>query len=273
MDHRLANKIANYRHDPSLTRQAEDAGRLLAELDLRLRSLDQNAIQSLLIEAERKEIALVDAVENFRRENNLPQLEAQEAAAQRKQGDGPILFHAALQRGFALGMRNGLLELLCCLHRHGAAATPQAGKIRTKQNWIGPSGAELRDAFYVPPPPGDIGELLGELERFIVADTRFEPILRCGVAFAQMGYVHPFLDGNSRTARLFAPVLIRHYGLADRPFLYLQRYTIKYSHQHVEALNAYHHDNDVNAALLNFTSLVIEAAQDLLSSVVVPRRQ
>src|SRR6266446_513426 len=41
------------------------------------------------------------------------------------------------------------------------------GEFRTSQNWIGPHGCTLAQASYVPPPPGQMMESLGNLEYFL----------------------------------------------------------------------------------------------------------
>ena len=44
----------------------------------------------------------------------------------------------------------------------GSRLTP--GELRRSQNWIGPGGASLADATFVPPPPEDVPKALGDLE-------------------------------------------------------------------------------------------------------------
>ena len=45
------------------------------------------------------------------------------------------------------------------------------GDFRRIQNWIGPPGAEIGEATYVPPPPGEIPATLGALESYVYEDT------------------------------------------------------------------------------------------------------
>ena len=51
----------------------------------------------------------------------------------------------------------------------GAQRDP--GEFRRVQNWIGPPGAEMEEATYVPPPPGEVPAALGALERYVHEDT------------------------------------------------------------------------------------------------------
>src|SRR5690348_5519903 len=44
----------------------------------------------------------------------------------------------------------------------GSRSTP--GEVRTSQNWIGPSGCNLTEAIFVPPPPDILADVLGDLE-------------------------------------------------------------------------------------------------------------
>ena len=47
----------------------------------------------------------------------------------------------------------------------GARATP--GEFRTTQNWIGPPGASLAQATFVPPPVPEMREALDRFEKFL----------------------------------------------------------------------------------------------------------
>jgi Fic family protein len=74
----------------------------------------------------------------------------------------------------------------------------QPGELRTSQNWIGPPGATIETATFVPAPPDEIGALLTDLERFIHEDPRLPPLVQAALVHYQFETIHPFLDGNGR---------------------------------------------------------------------------
>jgi Fic family protein len=57
----------------------------------------------------------------------------------------------------------------------GGRLTP--GELRTSQNWIGPAGATLRTATFVPPPPHKVSQALAYLERFLLSDPGLPPLI------------------------------------------------------------------------------------------------
>jgi Fic family protein len=101
----------------------------------------------------------------------------------------------------------------------GQHATP--GEFRRSQNWIGPQGATLRDATFVPPPPKDLPALLGAFESFLHADDDIPILLRLGLIHAHFETLHPFLDGNGRMGRLLITFCLCQQGTLGKPVLYL----------------------------------------------------
>lgn len=97
----------------------------------------------------------------------------------------------------------------------------QPGEIRTSQNWIGPEGCTLADAAFIPPPPGAVMDCLGDLEKFLHADTPMPALIRIGLAHAQFETIHPFLDGNGRVGRLLITFLLCEKKILQTPLLYL----------------------------------------------------
>jgi Fic family protein len=51
------------------------------------------------------------------------------------------------------------------------------GEFRRILNWIGPPGAGLEEATYVPPPPDKILTALSGLEHYIHSNTKLPPLL------------------------------------------------------------------------------------------------
>lgn len=95
------------------------------------------------------------------------------------------------------------------------------GEFRTSQNWIGPPGSTLGTAAFVPPPPQELDRCMGELEKYIHSDETTPPLIRAALIHAQFETVHPFLDGNGRLGRLLITFVLCHWGVIEKPLLYL----------------------------------------------------
>ena len=101
----------------------------------------------------------------------------------------------------------------------GGEKTP--GEFRRSQNWIGPPGADIRRALYVPPPPHEMLAALDAWERYMVREPHSPELVKCGILHAQFETIHPFLDGNGRVGRLLITLLLNQWGLLGQPLLYL----------------------------------------------------
>jgi len=104
----------------------------------------------------------------------------------------------------------------------GAQRDP--GEFRRVQNWIGPPGASMEDATYVPPPPAEIPQALGALERYVHQDTGLPPLVDIALVHYQFEAIHPFLDGNGRIGRLLITLMLIERDLLPVPLLYLSAY-------------------------------------------------
>jgi Fic family protein len=117
-------------------------------------------------------------------------------------------------------------ELMRGVRGHGKAP----GEFRVTQNWIGPQGANLANATFVPPPVPDMNEVLDNFEKFL-HERREHPerahspvIIECALVHAQFETIHPFLDGNGRLGRLLVALLLHERGVLTQPLLYLSLY-------------------------------------------------
>lgn len=104
----------------------------------------------------------------------------------------------------------------------GSKATP--GEFRKSQNWIGPQGATLRQATFIPPPVPEMKDALHSLENFLHEDAPYPTLIEVGLAHAQFETIHPFLDGNGRVGRLLNTFLLIHRGMLRQPLLYLSHF-------------------------------------------------
>lgn len=118
----------------------------------------------------------------------------------------------------------------------GSLLTP--GELRTTQNWIGPGGAGLSQATFVPPPPEEVPRALSNLEQFLHRDSDIPLLARIGIAHAQFETIHPFLDGNGRVGRLLITFLLCQRGVLQKPVLYLSHFLKQHRQEYYDRLQA-----------------------------------
>jgi Fic family protein len=138
---------------------------------------------------------------------------------------------------YVAAMRDGLgrldrlplsTRLLCEMHRllmagvRGRELAP--GELRTTQNWIGPAGSTIESAPFVPPPPTELPELLGDWERFAHEEPEMPLLVQDALLHAQFETIHPFLDGNGRLGRLMLVFFLVARRRLPAPLLYLSAY-------------------------------------------------
>lgn len=116
----------------------------------------------------------------------------------------------------------------------GSARNP--GEFRTTQNWIGPQGAGLSEAIFIPPPPDLVMNLMGNLEKFTHQKDNIPPLIKIGLIHAQFETIHPFLDGNGRMGRILITFYLYWKGLLSKPLLYLSFYLKKNREAYYELL-------------------------------------
>jgi Fic family protein len=117
------------------------------------------------------------------------------------------------------------------------------GEFRKTQNWIGPSGADLSSATFVPPPVPQMLEALDKFEKFLHDDSH--PVLiNTALAHAQFETIHPFLDGNGRVGRLLITFLLCQRKVMHRPLLYLSHFLRAHRAEYYDRLMAIRNDGN-----------------------------
>ncbi|MBK8058256.1 MAG: Fic family protein [Gemmatimonadetes bacterium] len=142
----------------------------------------------------------------------------------------------------------------------GGRLTP--GELRRSQNWIGPSGATIADATFVPPPPEVVPEALGSLERFLHEEDGLPTLVKIGLAHAQFETIHPFLDGNGRVGRLLVTFLLTEGGILNKPVLYLSHWFRRYRTEYYDRLQAVRDSGDWEGWLQFFLRGVAEVSAE-----------
>lgn len=110
------------------------------------------------------------------------------------------------------------------------------GEVRTTQNWIGSGGSTLRDAAFIPPPPHEVMNCLGDLEKFMHSGVFLPALVKIGLIHAQFETIHPFLDGNGRVGRLLITFLLCENEVLSRPVLYISHFFKQHRTEYYEHL-------------------------------------
>jgi Fic family protein len=104
------------------------------------------------------------------------------------------------ERPITIGM---LRELHKVLVRGTRGDTSDAGKVRSIQVFIGLNAGRVKDARFVPPPPGDQLEAgFQAWESWINGAEDVSVIVKMALGHYQFETLHPFNDGNGRLGRL-----------------------------------------------------------------------
>ena len=150
------------------------------------------------------------------------------------------------------------------------------GEFRRSQNWVGPAGCTLANALYVPPPPHEMMEALGDLEHFLHDPKPMPLLIKVGIAHGQFETIHPFLDGNGRVGRLLITFLLCEKKVLVRPLLYLSHYFKRHRAEYYDRLQAIRADGDWEGWLRFFLRGVDEVAReatDTVQRIVILREQ
>ncbi len=116
--------------------------------------------------------------------------------------------------------------LICSIHqgvKKGAPKHIQPGDYRSKQNWIGPEGCTREDARFFPPTPSIMRSAMQNLLYYCASEQQ-DPLVHIALIIAQFLIIHPFMDGNGRTARILIPLLICQKKALSHPLLFFSRY-------------------------------------------------
>ena len=161
------------------------------------------------------------------------------------------------------------LRFLRELHRElmsqaRASQFANPGEFRQTQNWIG--GTRPDNARFVPPPVTEMNRSLGDLEKYIYQEDATLVIVKAGLLHAQFETIHPFLDGNGRTGRMFITFFLWQQHFLENPVLFLSSYFKKYQQHYYEKLTDYHNGH-VEAWIDFFLDGVIEISDEAISIV------
>jgi len=116
----------------------------------------------------------------------------------------------------------------------GGQAEP--GKYRMVQNYV--VNSRTKEIIYTPPPPSEVPPLMREFVEWLNDDKDVSDIMVAGIAQFQFVHIHPFLDGNGRSARLLSTLVLYKTGYDFKRLFTLSEYYDKDRSAYYEAIQS-----------------------------------
>ena len=133
----------------------------------------------------------------------------------------------------------------------GNAAAP--GEYRRTQNYV--ANSITKEIIYTPPAPLEVPTLMAEFVAWLNEEEKLHPILLAGIAQFQLVHIHPFLDGNGRTARLLSMLCLYGHGYDFKRLFTLSEYYDRDRSGYYKAIQSVRQRNpDLTEWLEYFTS-------------------
>lgn len=128
------------------------------------------------------------------------------------------------------------LHTLHTLTMQGLIEEEAVGQYRHKQVIV--RGAQGGEVVFRPPVSVEVPYLVDEFFAWLVSDQAqaVHPIFRAAITHYQLVYIHPFIEGNGRTARAFATLVLYQAGYDFKKFFSIEQYFDSDVEQYYHAL-------------------------------------
>ena len=157
-------------------------------------------------------------------------------------------------------MKTGHLswDLILSLHTillDGVRGSPYVGSVRNIQNYIGPIGAPIEQATYIPPPPELLPEMIHNWEEYLIGPEK-DALVQLAVLKGQFEIIHPFCDGNGRIGRMIVPLFLMEKNLLTYPAFYISAYFDRTREEYYTRLRQISQSGDLNGWIAYFLNAV-----------------
>ena len=224
----ITDKILNNLTAIASAREVIEQSSLVPQWEAKLRrqAMLKNTHSSTAIEGNKLTLEQVDALSR-----------GKEVTAARKDKQEVINYIEALEKIPDLAPKGTIsIEILLEMHKTITAKTlnnpTDCGSFRNRQVYVGKHVFEAtgfrEEIVYMPPETEKVPELVEEfvdwLNIMLAEKETINPILLAGVAHYEIARIHPFIDGNGRTARLLATLILYLIGFDHRRIFALDDY-------------------------------------------------
>jgi Fic family protein len=148
------------------------------------------------------------------------------------------------------------------------------GVFRDRQVFVGKrifDGTQVKEVVeYMPPDTKEVPGLVEEFLSWLNSDgaTKINPVILAGIVHYEIARIHPFIDGNGRTARLLASLVLYKSGFDHRRFFALDDYYDKDRSLYYAALKtAQQNKGDITKWLEYFTDGVLDSINKVKDTI------
>lgn len=147
-------------------------------------------------------------------------------------------------------------ELLKEIHRilveDVRGGTLEPGRYRQVQNYV--VNSLTGTIIYTPPPPSQVPHIMTEFVEWLNKESDISPVLIAGICQYQFVHIHPFLDGNGRTARVLCSLILYQNGYDFKRLFSLSEYYDTDRRKYYDAIQSVReNDRDMTTWLEYFT--------------------
>ncbi|MBA7671375.1 hypothetical protein ES703_79532 [subsurface metagenome] len=114
--------------------------------------------------------------------------------------------------------------------------TLEPGKYRKVKNYV--VNLLTGEVIYTPPPPSYVPQLMKEFVEWLNNKSNISPVVVAGISQYKLVDIHPFLDGNGRTARVLCTLILYQNGYDFKKLFSLSEYYDKNRAGYYEAIQS-----------------------------------
>jgi len=181
--------------------------------------------------------------------------------------------HAFTEKGKI--MVEDLLEIHGIVSKDVLRDNKHCGVFRDRQVFVGRrvfDGTRFKEEVeYMPPKAKEVPGLVKEFVGWLNREKTWEinPVILAGIAHYEIARIHPFVDGNGRTARLFAALILYLNRFDHRRFFALDDFYDRDRQAYYAALKtAQEYNNDITMWLEYFTTGVAYSVNEVKEAVL-----
>ncbi len=239
------------------------------EAKLRRQALLHNTHSSTAIEGNKLTLEQVEALS-----------EGKDIIATNKDKQEVLNYIEALEKIPTLTEKNkmkasDLLNIHRIITKDVMQNTADSGVFRNRQVFVGKrifDGTTFKEIVeYMPPKTKEVPQLVREFIDWLnlAKNWKINPVLMAGIVHYEIARIHPFIDGNGRTARLFATLILYLSGFDYRRIFALDDYYDRDRQAYYTALKtAQVNDGDITLWLEYFTDGVAYSVKEAKDTVL-----